>query len=86
MTLVRVQLTFVFDLLLQIGPSLFCFTILHGLMSLHACEKAKYIFFIISDMLHIVTRGQRQNDSQKAVIIDVMKSVSEIKSKIWTIV
>ena len=28
------------------------------------------------------TRGQRPNESQKAVIIDVMKSVGEIPSKI----
>ena len=33
-----------------------------------------------------LTRGQRPNDSQKAVIIDVMKSVGEIAVKIWPVV
>ena len=32
------------------------------------------------------TRGQRPNESQKAVIIDMMKSVGEIASKIWPVV
>ena len=32
------------------------------------------------------TRGQRPNESQKAVIIDVMKSVGEKASKIWPVV
>ena len=31
------------------------------------------------------TRGQRPNESQKAVIIDMMKSVGEIASKIWPV-
>ena len=31
-------------------------------------------------------RGQRPNESQKAVIIDMMKSVGEIASKIWPVV
>ena len=30
-----------------------------------------------------MTRGQRPNESQKAVIIDMMKSVGEIASKMW---
>ena len=34
----------------------------------------------------IKTRGQRPNESQKAVIIDMMKSVGEIASKIWPVV
>ena len=33
-----------------------------------------------------VTRGQRPNESQKAVIIDMMKSVGEIASKMWPVV
>ena len=32
------------------------------------------------------TRAQRQDESQKAVIIDVMKSAGEIASKIWPVV
>ena len=32
------------------------------------------------------TRGQRPNVSQKAVIIDMMKSVGEISSKIWPVI
>ena len=32
------------------------------------------------------TRGQRPNESQKAVIIDMMKPVGEIASKIWPVV
>ena len=32
------------------------------------------------------TRGQRPNESQKAVIIDMMKSVGEIAAKIWPVV
>ena len=32
------------------------------------------------------TRGQRPNESQKAVIIDMMKSVGEIASKMWPVV
>ena len=31
------------------------------------------------------TRGQRPNESQKAVIIDMMKSVGEIASEIWPV-
>ena len=31
------------------------------------------------------TRGQRPNESQKAVIIDMMKSVGEIASKMWPV-
>ena len=34
----------------------------------------------------IHTREQRPNESQKAVVIDVMKSVGEIASKIWPFV
>ena len=33
-----------------------------------------------------ITRKQRPNESQKAVIIDMMKSVGEIASKIWPVV
>ena len=33
-----------------------------------------------------VTRGQRPNESQKAVIIDMIKSVGEIASKIWQVI
>ena len=33
-----------------------------------------------------VTRGQRPNESQKAVIIYMMKSVGEIASKMWPVV
>ena len=36
--------------------------------------------------LHMNTRGQRLNESQKAVIMDIMKSVGEIASKIWPVV
>ena len=32
------------------------------------------------------TRWQRPNESQKAVMIDVIKSVGEIASKIWPVV
>ena len=32
------------------------------------------------------TRGQRPNESQKAVIIDMMKYVGEIASKMWPVV
>ena len=32
------------------------------------------------------TRGQRPNESQKAVIIYMMKSVGEIASKMWPVV
>ena len=32
------------------------------------------------------TRGQPPNESQKAVIIDMMKSVGEIASKMWQVV
>ena len=42
-----------------------------------ACQKKKKT---------IKTRGQRPNESQKAVIKDVMKSVGEIASKIWPVV
>ena len=31
-------------------------------------------------------RGQRPNESQKVVIIDMIKSVGEIASKIWPVV
>ena len=34
----------------------------------------------------IKTRGQRPNESQKAVIIEMMKSVGEIVSKMWPVV
>ena len=34
----------------------------------------------------IYTRGQRPNESQKAVIIDMIKSVGEIASKMWPVV
>ena len=37
--------------------------------------------FMIKNM--IKTRGQRPNESQKTVIIDMMKSVGEIASKMW---
>ena len=33
-----------------------------------------------------ITRGQRPNESQQAVIIDMMKSVGEIASKMWPVV
>ena len=33
-----------------------------------------------------LTRGQRPNESQKAVIIYMMKSVGEIASKMWPVV
>ena len=33
----------------------------------------------------LLTRGQRPNESQKAVIIDMMKSVGEIASKMWPV-
>ena len=33
----------------------------------------------------IKTRGQHPNESQKAVIIDMMKSVGEIASKMWLV-
>ena len=39
-----------------------------------------------SDGLIVLTRGQRPNESQKAVMIDKMKSVCEIASKIWPVV
>ena len=42
--------------------------------------------FIATLLSKIKTRGQRPNESQKAVIIDVMKSVGEIASKIWPVV
>ena len=35
--------------------------------------------------LEFETRGQRPNESQKAVIIDMMKSVGEIASEIWPV-
>ena len=34
---------------------------------------------------HEPTRGQSPNESQKAVIIDMMKSVGEIASKIYPV-
>ena len=40
----------------------------------------------LPDPLKKSTRGQRPNESQKAVIIDMMKSVGEIASKMWPIV
>ena len=36
--------------------------------------------------LNFITRGQRPNESQKAVIIDMIKSVGEIASKMWPVV
>ena len=36
--------------------------------------------------LNFKTTGQRHNESQKAVIIDMMKSVGEIASKMWPVV
>ena len=36
--------------------------------------------------IKIKTRGQRPNESQKAVIIYMMKSVGEIASKMWPVV
>ena len=47
-----------------------------------------YTFFLVKSLkivkrlIHKI-RGQRPNESQKAVIIDMMKSVGEIASKIW---
>ena len=43
--------------------------------------------YSIHSMLLIfkITRGQRPNESQKAVIIDMMKSVDEIASKMWPV-
>ena len=38
---------------------------------------------MINTYLH--TRGQRPNESQKGVIIDMMKYVGEIASKIWPV-
>ena len=37
-------------------------------------------------LAHNSTRGQRPNESQKAVMIDMMKSVGEIASKMWPVV
>ena len=34
----------------------------------------------------MITKGQRPNESQKAVTKDVMKSVGEIACKIWPVV
>ena len=50
-----------------------------------------YTLFLVRSLkivkrLILKIRGQRQNDSQKAVIIDMMKSVGEIASKIWPVV
>ena len=36
--------------------------------------------------IRYTTRGQRPNESQKAVIIDMIKSVGEIASKMWPVV
>ena len=36
--------------------------------------------------LMLQTRGQCQNESQKAVIIDMIRSVGEIASKIWPVI
>ena len=46
------------------------------------------MFYIIQilDQVNQLTIGQRPNESQKAVIIDMMKSVGEIASKIWPVV
>ena len=40
------------------------------------CQRSRSIFS---------TRGQHPNESQKAVIIDMMRSVGEIASEIWTV-
>ena len=45
-----------------------------------------YSYLCCQANMYIITRGQSQNESQKAVIIDMMKSVGEIASKIWPIV
>ena len=41
---------------------------------------------LIGFSLAQLTRGQRPNESQKAVIIDMMKSVGEIASQMWPVV
>ena len=51
--------------------------------------KAKgMVLKIILTLILIIklTRGQRPNESQKAVIIDMIKSVGEIASKMWPVV
>ena len=45
----------------------------------------QFIFYIQTRFVS-VTRGQRPNESQKAVIIDVKESVGGIAFKIWPVV
>ena len=57
--------------------------------------KKKNLFFlrnqetkknrILRKQKKVKPRGQRPNESQKAVIIDIMKSVGEKASKIWPV-
>ena len=41
--------------------------------------------YVIVELIPNKTRGQRPNESQKAVIIDMIKSVGEIASKMWPV-
>ena len=42
--------------------------------------------YLVPSLLGLrLTRGQRPNESQKSVIIDVKESVGEIASKIWPV-
>ena len=63
------------------GPSLLI------TISIKACTKQIKHLYISKRYPHKErTRGQRPNESQKAVIIYMMKSVGEIASKMWPVV
>ena len=60
--------------------------------NIHTLTQCWNLYFNVAKckIMHIrkkmKTRGQRPNESQKAVIIDMMKSVDEIASKMWPVV
>ena len=67
----------VFTFSCQIKDKSFPYTATKPFLNLHS---------LASSLLTIWTRGQRQNESQKPVIIDMMKSKGERASKIWPVV
>ena len=55
-------------------------------VDLFICVYISLYFFRLHVTIQYKTRGQRPNESQKAVIIYMMKSVGEIASKMWPVV
>ena len=50
------------------------------------CDCRRTQGYLIKNRYIYKTRGQRPNESQKAAIINMMKSVGEIASKMWPVV